>query len=143
MKIRRLEEKDVSVLAEMEKRCFIDPWTEEMLSDCLRYPYYYGLIAEEGGQVCGYCVLIVLFEDGEIANIAVDIPYRGRGIAKALMDYAHGLAKSLGAERCLLEVRQSNAAAISLYQGFGYEEYGVRERYYPDGENARLMRKEF
>ncbi len=125
----------------MENRCFTDPWTEEMLSDCLRYPYYHCFVAEEGGQVCGYCCLILLFEDGEVANIAVDIPHRGKGIAKALMEKMHQAARERGATRTLLEVRKSNASAIALYGGFGYEVYGVRARYYPDGEDALLMEK--
>ncbi len=142
MTIRALEEKDVFQIWEMEKRCFTDPWTKEMFFDCLRYPYYYNLIAEEEGQVCGYCIFTVLFEDVEIANIAVDLPYRGKGIAKSLLEYAHAKAKSLGGETCFLEVRKNNVAALSLYEGLGYAEYGVRERYYSDGEDARLMKKE-
>ncbi len=141
MVIRRWEEKDIEQIGSIEGRCFCDPWSKTMLSDCLRYPYYDCFVAEEGGQVCGYCCLIALFEDGEVANIAVDSPFRGRGIAKLLMQTMHDTAKGKGATRCLLEVRRSNASAISLYQGFGYEEYGVRARYYEDGEDAILMQK--
>lgn len=141
MIVRTWEEKDIDVLTEMEKRCFSDPWTREALFDCLRYPYYRCFIAEEGGHVCGYCCLIVLFEDGEVANIAVDIPYRGKGVAKKLMQAMHEEARRLGATRCLLEVRVGNAPAIALYEGFGYRRYGVRKRYYSDGEDAALMEK--
>ncbi len=142
MTIRFWEEKDIDVIAKIEQECFIAPWSKEMLCDCLRYPYYRCFVAEEGGQVCGYCCLIALFEDGEVANIAVSKEYRGRGIAKALMKTMHDTAKRNGATRCLLEVRKSNAPAISLYQGFGYQKYGERARYYEDGEDAILMQKD-
>ncbi len=142
MQIRSWTKEDIDGLADMEQRCFQDPWSKDMLSDCLRYPYYSCFVAEEGGQVCGYCCLICLFEDGEVANIAVDTPYRGRGIARRLMETMHQEAKKKGAERCLLEVRKSNAPAIALYRGLGYEAYGVRPRYYGDGEDALLMKKE-
>ncbi len=141
MTIRAWEEKDIDVIAEMEAECFLSPWSREMLSDCLRYPYYRCFLAEEGGQICGYCCLIALFEDGEVANIAVGKTYRGKGIAKALMQTMHDAAKLNGATRCLLEVRKSNAPAISLYRRFGYEKYGERARYYEDGEDAILMEK--
>ncbi len=141
MQIRAWRKEDVEQIAQMEQRCFSDPWSKEMLADCLRYPYYRCFLAEEGGQVCGYCVLIALFEDGEVANIAVDTPFRGRGIARRLMEQMHGCAKQLGATRCLLEVRKSNVAAISLYESYGYAAYGVRAKYYADGEDAILMEK--
>ena len=142
MEIRAWEEKDISVIAEMEKRCFSDAWTEGMLYDSYRLPIYRCFLAEEGGQVCGYCIVIVLFEDAEVANIAVDAPHRGRGIAKALMEKMHTEARLAGAQQSLLEVRVSNENAIKLYERFGYERYGKRARYYADGEDALLMRKE-
>ncbi len=141
VKIRVWEEKDIDRIAKIEQESFISPWSREMFADCLRYPYYRCFLAEEGGQVCGYCCLIVLFEDGEVANIAVGKGYRGRGIAKMLLQTMHERAKSNGATRCLLEVRKSNIPAISLYQSFGYERYGERAHYYEDGEDAILMQK--
>ncbi len=139
MIVRAWEEKDLNKIAQAEKNCFADPWSKEMLADCLRYPYYHTFLMKEGGQVCGYGVLIALFEDAEIANIAVDRPYRGRGLAKGLLQAMHEKAKILGATRVLLEVRKSNAPAIALYESFGYQPYGERKGYYEDGEDALLM----
>jgi ribosomal-protein-alanine N-acetyltransferase len=83
----------------------------------------------------------VLFEEAEVQNIAVDIPYQKHGIGRALIDFMHEKAKALGAEKCFLEVRVSNRAAIALYQKTGYEIYGERSKYYADGESAFVMRK--
>ena len=141
MVIRQWTKEDIGVIAEMERRCFHDAWTEEMLSDTLRYPIYNCFLAEEEGQVCGYCCLITVCEDAEVGNIAVDIPFRGQGIAQALMDAMHSRAKEKGATECFLEVRVSNAPAISLYKKFGYEGYGIRAKYYEDGEDALVMKK--
>ncbi len=141
MMIRPWEEKDIAAIAEIEKNSFSDPWSAEMLADTLRFPVYHTFLAEDGGQVRGYGCLIVLFEDAELANIAVSPDCRGMGVGKALMESMHEKAKALGAERMLLEVRVSNAKAIGLYEKYGYQRYGIREKYYPDGEDAYLMTK--
>ena len=141
MIIRAWEEKDIPQIADIENSSFSDPWTEGMLADTLRFPVYHTFLAEEGGQVCGYGCLILLFEDAELANIAVAPTHRGQGVGKLLMERMHSYAKTFGAERMLLEVRVSNQPAISLYEKYGYEKYGLRENYYPDGEDAHLMQK--
>ena len=141
MHIRPWEEKDIDAIAEMEERCFSDPWKKSDLANVVKYPFYQSFLAEEGGQVCGYGCLIVLFEDAELANIAVSPDVRGKGVGKALMESMHEKAKALGAERMLLEVRVSNASAIGLYEKYGYHRYGIREKYYADGEDAYLMTK--
>ena len=141
MIIREWKQEDVGVIADMERRCFSDPWTEDMLADCLLYPIYHCFLAEEGGQVCGYACIGCLFETADLMNIAVDFPFRGRGVASALMDALHAKAKELGAERMMLEVHVANAPAIALYQKYGYEKIAVRKNYYGDGEDADIMQK--
>lgn len=141
MQVRSWEQKDITKLAEMERRCFSDPWTEQMLADTLKLPVYHGFLVEEQGEILGYASMIVVCEDAEVGNIAVDLPFRGRGLSKVLMDAMHERAKSLGATQCFLEVRVSNAVAISLYEKYGYEKYGVRAKYYADGEDAFVMKK--
>ena len=141
MIVRAWEEKDIAAIADIEQKSFADPWTEGMLFDTLRFPVYHTFLVEDGGLVCGYGCLIILFEDAELANIAVAPTYRGKGVGKLLMEKMHAYAKSLGAERMLLEVRVSNQSAIGLYEKYGYEKYGLREHYYADGEDAHLMQK--
>ncbi len=141
MRIRKWEEADISTLVETERRCFSDPWTEQMFSDCLKLPVYHCFLAEEDEKIVGYSVLIAVCEDADVANIAVDPPFRGKGIAKALMETMHGQAKSSGATQCFLEVRVSNVAAIALYRAYGYETCGLRKGYYADGEDAFVMKK--
>ena len=141
MILRAIEEKDIEVLTEAEKRCFKDPWTKEMFSAVLKLPFQYGFIAEEGGQVCGYCCLSVLFEEAEVLNIAVDTPFRKRGVGAEILQNALEKAKELGAEKCFLEVRVSNLPALTLYRKFGFENLSIRAKYYEDGEDALVMVK--
>ena len=141
MNIRAWEEKDISRIEEIERACFSDPWTRTDLEGVVKFSCYQSFLAEEGGQVCGYGCMIALFETAEIANVAVDIPFRKRGIGRKILLAMHEKAKQLGASEALLEVRKSNAAAIALYESEGYIPYGIREKYYGD-EDAVLMRKE-
>lgn len=140
MTLRLWEEKDIPQIVNIEARVFPDPWSRTDLENVLKYSFYRGFLVEEGGQVCGYGCMMVVCDTAEIANIAVDLPYRGRGIAKAILEQMHEFARELGASESLLEVRMSNAPAIRLYMQSGYESYGVRKKYYGN-EDALLMRK--
>lgn len=132
---------DIAAIAEMERRCFADAWSAELLADVLKYPFLHGILLEEDGRIVGYGCLRVLFEAADVDNIAVDSPYRGRGYGEKLLGILLDRARSLGARECLLEVRVSNAAAIGLYQKYGFLQIAVRKKYYEDGEDALVMQK--
>jgi [ribosomal protein S18]-alanine N-acetyltransferase len=90
---------------------------------------------------CAVAFLLVwtVADEVHILDVAVDVAYRRRGIARALMDEALALAREKKARHLLLEVRKSNAPAIALYQSLGFSEMGVRSRYYSDNEDAIEM----
>lgn len=141
MIIRVWQEQDLERVAQLEQECFSDPWSYDALKSSFENPLTHCFLAEDGGQVCGYCCVFCLFEDAEVLNIAVAKACRGKGYAKALLEKMHQTAKELGATQSFLEVRVSNASAIGLYERYGYESYGVRAKYYADGESAFVMKK--
>lgn len=142
MNVRLWGKEDIESISQIEQICFAEPWSKAALEEVAFSPFRYCFLVEEGGQVCAYSCLFVLFEDAEVQNIAVAPTARGKGYAKALLCAMHEKAKALGAKRCLLEVREDNAPALALYERFGYTRYGLREKYYGDGENAVLMQKD-
>ena len=93
-------------------------------------------------EVLGYGFLVAPGEDADLANIAVGKEYRRRGIAHGILESLESKAVSLGVRRIFLEVRVSNAAAMSLYLKEGFVGRYVRPRYYGDGEDAVVMWKE-
>lgn len=141
--IREWTEKDLLVVAAIERNCFIDPWTVEMLRAEMQKQDSYGLILEEDGKALGYACGNALFEDGEVEKVAVLAENRGKGYGKALVLGLFEIAKQRGAERMFLEVRASNAPALGLYQSVGFEKTRLRKRYYENGEDALEMKKEF
>ena len=138
---REWTKSDISQIAEIEKQCFSDPWSEQAFESGMNSPFFYGILFEEGGQVCAYACEMVIFEDAEILNVAVVPSFRRQGLGKELMLSLENYAKNKGAERLLLEVREGNIPARGLYEKQGFEAYGVRKNYYEDGENAVVMQK--
>ncbi len=131
-------------IAKLERICFVTPWTESMLEEELYNPAACFIVAEgEDGSVLGYAGVHVVLDEGYIDNVAVQEGCRHLGVADAMVN----LFCRFGEEKLAfltLEVRQSNLAAIHLYEKHGFSEVGRRKNYYklPD-EDAILMTRTF
>jgi ribosomal-protein-alanine N-acetyltransferase len=80
--------------------------------------------------------------EAEILTLAVLPAARRRGLGGALMAAALAGAALRGAAAMFLEVAAGNAAARGLYHGLGFAEVGRRRRYYPDGSDALVLRRD-
>ncbi len=103
------------------------------------------LVAEDAaGDVLGYAGLLVAADEGYITNVAVFPEQRRRGIAGQLLQVFLNFAEANHLAFLTLEVRPSNAAAIALYQGFGFQEAGRRKNYYDlPKEDALILTQRF
>ena len=131
-------------ILELERACFSAPWTETMLSDALFDPQASFIVAQdEEGNVVGYAGLHVIVDEGYIDNVAVEPDARRHGVASALLDvFCRFCTANLSF--LTLEVRSSNAPAISLYEKFGFFRAGLRKGYYQHPrEDAVIMTREF
>lgn len=144
LKIVPMATAHVSALAEIERLCFAEPWSEESLRQELDNPCADFLVALAGGEVAGYAGLFIVAGDCSIANLAVVPEYRRRGVASALLEAAESRAKSRDCDYITLEVRRSNAPATALYESRGFTIVGERKNFYrnPD-EDAVIMTKYF
>ncbi len=142
--VRQMEYKDITAVAEIEKLCFSSPWNEQMISEEIDNDFSQMFVAESEGAVCGYCGVQLLAGEGYITNIAVHPDFRRKGIGRLLLQRLEALANEEHAEFLTLEVRESNAPAIALYSGMGFEAVGIRRQYYTNPtEDALLMTREF
>lgn len=142
MTYRSWKFEDILKISELEKECFSDPWTYRMFVEGFSSKLFYGVCAVEDGEIVGYACETVLFENAEVDNIAVSESCRRRGVGKKLLKKLETEAKERGARVILLEVRVSNAPAMTMYLKEGFKGIYVRPRYYPDGEDAVVMQKE-
>ena len=93
-------------------------------------------------QLVGVVTFSLSIDDADIEGVVVDKQFRKQGIGEKLMHSAHEFILDKQIKSVLLEVRESNINAISLYQKLGYQRIAVRKNYYSDGENALVLRKE-
>ena len=134
----------VPQIAQLEKQCFSDPWSEKSIASELENPLSLWLVALQGDSVVGYVGSQSVLGEADMMNIAVDQAYRRQGIGKNLVLQLVEKLKEQGVHSLSLEVRQSNAPAISLYEEMGFQQVGLRPNYYRNPkENAMIFRKEW
>lgn len=139
--IREYRSGDEIFIALLEKECFADPWSAEgVVSSAAEGVRFF--VFEENDRILGYVGLQTVLDEGYITNIAVTKSARGKGIGKMLLQYLDSIAEDSSLSFISLEVRESNTAAISLYEKCGYESMGKRPSFYENPrEDAIIMTK--
>lgn len=130
MNIVTMTEQWVPAVADLERRCFSEPWSEESLTDVLGRPEFRYLIACEGDKMLGYGGFYVAADEASITNIATEPEARGRGVAGNVIEAIIKEAAGMGAQTIYLEVRAGNEKAIRVYERCGFERLGVRKGFY-------------
>ncbi|NVE00674.1 GNAT family N-acetyltransferase [Massilia sp. BJB1822] len=136
---------DVSALVAIENLCFPgNRLDRRRFLYQLRTANSATLVDAADGEVRGYVLL--LFRRNSLAariySIATHPLHTGKGIAAALVCAAEQLARERGLHWQRLEVRQDNAASLSLFQRHGYRIFGSYADYYHDGMDAVRLEKE-
>ena len=120
MKIIQMTADHVLQVAQLEKLCFQDPWSEKSIASELSNKLALWLVAVEEET----------------------LEFRRRGIAEALVNALCAALKEQGSVSLTLEVRASNEPAKALYEKLGFEQVGKRPNYYRNPkEDAYILRK--
>lgn len=93
------------------------------------------------GPVVGHAVLLAAGDTCDLTRVAVDRARRRLGLGSRLIDSLVAEARVIGLDAMLLEVAETNTAAIALYERHAFEPIDRRRAYYPDGSDALVMRK--
>jgi ribosomal-protein-alanine N-acetyltransferase len=131
---------DIGAVSELEQLAFPTPWPPDAFYNELtknqnaRY-----VVALHENRVIAYCGMWIILDEAHITNIAVHPVYRGKKVGLRLMQNMMGAAKMFGAKSMTLEVRPSNTVARNLYAKLGFQEHGIRKRYYSDNDEDAII----
>ena len=139
-----MEPRDLPRVIELDQLSFTLPWPESaFIFEIEKNPAARCWVAETPGDapvIVGMIVVWLIMDEIHIATLAIDPTQRRLRVGQRLLAFALTNGIENGATKSLLEVRAGNVAARALYRKFGYEEVGVRKKYYSDnGEDAILM----
>jgi [ribosomal protein S18]-alanine N-acetyltransferase len=136
-RVRVLTWQDLPLVVPLENAAYDFPWTEAIFRDCFQAGYT-GLALECGEEFLGYGMLCAAAGEAHILNVVIAPAARGLGLGKKLVQRLLDQARWHRVDRVLLEVRESNVAARSLYAKLKFQEVGRRKAYYP----GRQMRED-
>lgn len=141
-----LRASDAARCAELEAQLFDgdDPWPERAFLAELAAKHIRYVAARDADKLVGYGGIARLGRkrpyEYEIHTIGVDPAYQGQGIGSGMLAE---LLEHAADGTVFLEVRTDNAAAIKLYENFGFVTVGLRKRYYrASGADAYTMRRD-
>ena len=127
---RIMDQADLAVIIAIEDSAYAFPWSRAIFKDCIQAGYQCR-VAELNNTVIGYAIFVNAAQECHLLNLCISPPLQGKGygrqlLAKVLADAGHN-----GAACVFLEVRPSNRYAMQLYQSAGFNQVGMRKKYYP------------
>ena len=128
--LREMTESDITEIAELEKECFSEPWSEDSLKDELTNETARFYVLRDNEKLLGYIGANNICGEVYITNVAVNSACRSKGYGKKIVNH---LTRQSELEKALfvtLEVRKSNANAIALYEKCGFKKIGERKNFY-------------
>lgn len=132
----------IRALIDIEQEAYPDPWTYGMFHQETESHVSQFFVMYDGGVIQGYGGFWLVLDEAHITKVTIAKHLRGQGLGRQFMEFLIAWSRLLGATTVRLEVRESNAAARTLYENLGFEVLGIRERYYAtSGENAIVMMK--
>ena len=141
MTVRRATIEDAKEIFAIEMECFSVPWSLdsieiELLNEDKKLYY----VIENTDGVVGYAGAWLVYDEGQITNIAIRPSARRQGFGAKLTSALIEECFKRGMNEIFLEVRVSNLSALSLYRQLGFTVKGMRKNYYSEPkEDAYIM----
>jgi len=135
-------EEHLDEAVEIEQLSFATPWGREAIALELDRPHvsHYVAAVLPSGRLVGFAGMWVVEDEGHIGTVGVHPDFRRRGTGEGMLRWLLRRANELGVRQLTLEVRRSNAPALSLYAKYHFDRVGIRKGYYRDtGEDALVM----
>lgn len=149
MRLRPFSAADLAGLADLETSLFgAEAWSARALGELAATPGRSLLVIDSDGDAgpgsaaVGYALIGVQGDFAELLRIGVSTQLQRQGLASTLLEAVLAGARGAGADRMLLEVSETNTAALALYLRHGFVEIDRRARYYRDGADALILQCE-
>lgn len=142
MPIRKMNSADIPVVLRIQGELAFQDWNERQYEQEIKAPYTYAIVYENETGILGYAVFHLLGADSELLSIAVSESAQRSGIGSQLLHAGLSQLDLDKSDCCFLEVRENNIKARRFYENQGFNLFGIRKKYYADGENAALYRTE-
>jgi ribosomal-protein-alanine N-acetyltransferase len=132
--IRFMQAADVAVVTQIENKVQTHPWTQKQFLEAVNQ--YQSTVIEKQGQVVGFCILQPVLDEANLLLMAVDPSQQGQGLGYQLLTQSLELLENTPVQ-IFLEVRESNTAAIKLYEKADFHQIDLRKNYYPKADGTR------
>ena len=128
IQIRIMQASDIDTVCRIEQQVQFHPWTATQFADSVER--YQSTVVEQDGKILGFCIMQKVLDEANLLLMAIAPKYQGNGFgAKILNDAINRLGSKC--VQVFLEVRESNHAAIALYEKVGFHQIDLRKNYYP------------
>ena len=132
----------ISDIARLEAQTFSDPWSEKALELFFDSPTSFCAACTLDGHLASYCTVVTVLDEAQIINVATANEFKKQGCADSVIALVIDEAITRGLVSISLEVRESNVAAIRLYEKHGFCNMGKRRGFYKNPrEDALVMIK--
>jgi ribosomal-protein-alanine N-acetyltransferase len=141
--MRGADDGDLDAILEIEGASFPSPWPRAVFERELKNAWsHVDVLLEADGRLAGFVVYWVVADELHLLNIAIRPDLRRKGLARSALHYLERVCLERDLTYLTLEVRVSNAAAVSLYESEQYRVIHRRKNYYVDEpEDALVMAK--
>lgn len=132
--IRLMQQSDVARVCQIENSVQSHPWTQNQFQQAV--DSYQSTVIEQHGRVVGFCILQPVLDEANLLLMAIDPSMQGKGLGFLLLDTSISMLKN-NPIQIFLEVRESNTAAIKLYEKADFHQIDLRKNYYPNPDGTR------
>ena len=129
-----MQESDLDSVVAIERLVQTHPWSKQQFQESLAS--YQCTVYEQANQVVGFCILQPILDEANLLLMAIHPNQQGKGLGYILLDHSIQQLKN-NPIQIFLEVRESNIAAIRLYEKTDFHQIDLRKNYYPNPDGSR------
>ena len=129
-----MQESDLDSVVAIERLVQTHPWSKQQFQESLAS--YQCTVYEQANQVVGFCILQPVLDEANLLLMAIHPNQQGKGLGYILLDHSIQQLKN-NPIQIFLEVRESNTAAIRLYEKTDFHQIDLRKNYYPNVDGSR------